>query len=297
MDTVRTPDDRFRDLPGYPFDPNYVEVDDTRLHYVDEGREDAEETFLCLHGEPSWSYLYRKMIPPLAEEGRVLAPDLPGFGRSDKWTNQEDYSFDSLYGAVEGFVEELDLDGVTLVAQDWGGILGLTAAAENPDRFRRLVPMNTGLPDGTQPMPEEWLQFRSFVEASRELPIGYMVDQGCVTTLSEEVKEAYEAPFPTAEHQAGALELPLRVPTDPEMDGAERIRRARETFEDWEKPTFVLFSEDDPITGPPAAEELRSVIPVSREQPEVYIEDAAHFLQEDAGERVAEHVLEFVRRS
>ncbi|MFW5928948.1 MAG: haloalkane dehalogenase [Halobacteriota archaeon] len=297
METVRTPPERFDELPGYPFDPNYVEVDGTRLHYVDEGEEDADETYLLLHGEPSWSYLYRKMIPPLADDGRALALDLPGFGRSDKWTRQEDYTFDALMGAVEGFLEALDLDGVTLVAQDWGGILGLTAAAENPERFRRLVPMNTGLPDGTQPMPDEWKQFRDFVAASEELPIGYMIDQGCYTSLSDEVKAAYDAPFPDAEHQAGALELPLLVPTSPDDDGAERVRRAREAFEDWDKPTFVLFSEDDPITGPPAAKVLRSQIPVSQEQPEVYVEDAAHFLQEDAGERIAEHVLEFVERT
>jgi haloalkane dehalogenase len=291
---LRTPEERFEDLPGYDYEPNYVEVDGTRLHYVDEGS--GEETFLCLHGEPSWSYLYRKMIPGLSEEGRVVVPDLPGFGKSDKWEEQDDYTFDALYGAVEGFVEELDLTDVTLVCQDWGGILGLPVAAQNPERFARLVPMNTGLQDGSAGMPEEWQQFHDFVEASEELPIGFLISEACYTDIPDDVKAAYEAPFPDASYQAGALELPLRVPTSPDDDGAEEIREAREILSEWDKPAFVLFAENDPITRP-AADDLRSLIPTAQDQPEVWVENAAHFLQEDAGERIAEHIVEFVERT
>ncbi len=293
---LRTPDERFENLPGYDYEPNYVEVDGTRLHYVDEGDGSGGETFLCLHGEPSWAYLYRKMVPGLAEQGRVVVPDLPGFGRSDKWEEQDDYTFGALYDAVEGFVEELDLTDVTLVGQDWGGILGLSVAARNQERFVRLVPMNTGLPDGTASMSDEWQQFHDFVEASDELPIGFLIDGACYTDLSDDVKEAYEAPFPDASYQAGALELPLRIPTSPDDDGADQIAETRELLSEWDKPAFVLFAENDPITRD-AAGDLRSLIPTADEQPEVWVENAAHFLQEDAGERIAEHIVEFVERT
>jgi len=293
---VRTPKERFEDLPGYDYGPNYVEVGDVRTHYVDEGDEDADETFLCLHGEPTWSYLYRKVIPPLAEEGRVVVPDLPGFGKSGKPTDEDDYTFSFLYDSLEGFVKELDLTNVTLVCQDWGGILGMSVAARNPERFARLVPMNTGLPDGTQKMPDEWVQFRDFVGASDELPFDFLIEAACVSDLSDEVKAAYEAPFPDASYQAGALALPFRVPTSPDDDGADEVAETREILSDWEKPCFVLFSEEDPITRS-SAPDLRAVIPTADEQPETWVESAGHFLQEDAGERIADHILEFVGRT
>jgi haloalkane dehalogenase len=293
---LRTPDESFQGLPGYDYDAEYAEVDEdgTRMAYVDEGT--GEETFLCIHGEPTWSYLYRKMIPTLAEEGRVVVPDLIGFGRSDKPEDDGDYTFASEYGWLETFVEELDLNNVTLVCQDWGGILGLSVAARNPERFARLVPMNTGLQDGSEDMPDEWKQFRDFVKNSEELPIGFLVDAACVSDLTEEVKAAYEAPFPDASYQAGALALPLRVPTSPDDPGAEKVRETRELLSEWEKPAFVLFSDSDPITGP-ARDDLRSLIPTADEQPDVWVEDAGHFLQEDEGERIAERIVEFVERT
>lgn len=294
---LRTPEERFESLPDYGYDAERVEVDEgIEMAYVDVGDDEADETFLCLHGEPTWSYLYRKMIPTLAAEGRVIVPDLVGFGRSDKPEDEEAYTFASEYGWLESFVKALDLTGVTLVAQDWGGILGLSVAARNPDRFARLVPMNTGLQDGSAGMPDEWEQFRDFVKGADKLPVGFLVDAGCVSTLDDEVKAAYEAPFPDASYQAGARALPLRVPTSPDDPGADEIRETRELLSDWEKPAFVLFSDSDPITGP-ARDDLRKLIPTAEEQPDVWVEDAGHFLQEDAGERVAERIVEFVRRT
>jgi len=292
---LRTPDDRFGDLPDFGYEANYAEVDDgIRMAYVDEGT--GDETFLCLHGEPTWSFLYRKMVPTLAEEGRVVVPDLVGFGRSDKPEDEKAYTYASEYGWLESLVEELDLTDVTLVGQDWGGILGLSVAARNPERFARLVPMNTGLQDGSAGMPDEWEQFRDFVNGADELPVGFLVDAGCVSSLDDEVKAAYEAPFPDASYQAGARALPLRVPTSPDDDGADEIRETRELLSDWDKPAFVLFSDSDPITTP-ARNDLRALIPTADEQPDVRVENAGHFLQEDAGERVAEHIIEFVYRT
>ncbi|MFW5983680.1 MAG: haloalkane dehalogenase [Halobacteria archaeon] len=297
---LSTPDERFEDLSGYDYDAEYVEVEageeTARIAYVDEGDEDGDETFLCLHGEPTWSYLYRKMIPTLSEKGRVVVPDLPGFGRSDKFEDEEDYTFASEYDALENFVKELDLTNTTLVCQDWGGILGLSVAARNPERFARLVPMNTGLQDGSAGMPDEWEQFRDFVKGADELPIGFLIDAGCVNDLSDEVKAAYEAPFPDGSYQAGARAMPLRVPTSPDDPGADEVAETRELLADWDKPAFVLFSDSDPITGP-ARDDLRALIPTADEQPDVWVEDAGHFLQEDAGERVAEHIVEFVERT
>src|SRR6056297_897639 len=229
MGLVRTPDEQFEDLPGYQYDANYVDVGGPEMAYVDEPG-DGDETFLCLHGEPTWSYLYRKMIPTLSEVGRVIAPDLIGFGRSDKWDDQSEYTYDAMYDTVERFVTELDLQEVTLVCQDWGGLLGLPVAANNPERFARLVPMNTGLPDGTQTMPDVWHQFKDMTKNAPELDVGQLVAAGCLNDLDDGVKAAYAAPFPDETHVAGARILPSRVPIEPDMAGAEVIADARETF-------------------------------------------------------------------
>ncbi len=302
MTVLRAPEDRFTDLPNFEYDPRYVTVGDTRLAYVEAGEGDAdgvrrgEETFLCLHGEPTWSFLYRKMLPVLAKRGRALAPDLPGFGRSDRWPDPDDYSYARLYDAVEGFVEALDLTDVTLVCQDWGGLLGLAVAAEHPDRFARLVPMNTGLPDGTQEMPEVWHRFRDIVETAETLRPERLVRAGCLSEPDEAVLAAYAAPFPDESHRAGARALPGLVPTDPADPAAASLREARERLGIWEKPAFVLFGDSDPITRDARAD-LRNLLPTAGEQPDVWIEGAGHFLQEDAGRRVAEAIVEFVDRT
>ncbi len=294
MGLLRTPEDAFDGLPAYGFEPNYVEVGEPRMAYVDVGA--GDETFLCLHGEPTWGFLYRKLVPTLRDEGRVIVPDAIGFGRSDKFDDPAAYTFDLHYDALVDFIETLDLDGVTVIGQDWGGILGLTAAAEYPGRVERLVPMNTGLPDGSADMPEIWHEFREFIETVEELRIARIVENGCLADLDEGVLAAYDAPFPTEAAKAGARAWPGLVPLSPDDPGADRVGAARDRLSDWDRPAFVLFSDSDPITGP-AREDLMSLLPTATEQPDTWIEGAGHFLQEDAGERVAEEIVKFVRRS
>jgi haloalkane dehalogenase len=300
---LTTPPERFDGLSDYDYEPRFLEVDvgreeRPRMAYVDVAGVDGggEETFLCLHGEPTWGYLYRRMIPGLGERGRVVVPDLVGFGRSDKFDSREDYTFDMHYRALASFIEGLDLSNVTLVCQDWGGILGLTYAAENPERFARLVPMNTGVPSGRQEMPPEWEEFRTFVERAEELPIGMLIQNACASDLSEEVVAAYEAPFHTEAAKAGAREFPDMVPRKGGGDGAERTRAAAGKLGEWEKPAFVLFSDSDPITRG-NRDPLRELIPTASDQPDVWVEGAMHFLQEDAGEEIAERIVAFVDRS
>lgn len=308
----RAPAERFEDLPGYDYEANYVDVgedpppddrtasrsddeDGPEMAYVDVTG-DGDETFLCLHGEPTWSYLYRTMIPTLSEAGRVVAPDMIGFGRSDKWPEQDDYTYGAMYDTVVRFVERLDLRNVTLICQDWGGLLGLPMAANNPDRFARLVPMNTGLMDGNQSMPDIWHEFKHMAAEDPDFDVGQLVEGGCLTDLSEAVVEAYRAPFPSEDHMAGARILPSRVPVAPDMEGAEIIGDATEALTDWEKPVFVLFSDSDPITHG-SRDFLRDLFPTATDQPDVWIEGGAHFLQEDRGEEIAEEVVDFVERT
>ncbi|MFB6178326.1 MAG: haloalkane dehalogenase [Halorientalis sp.] len=295
MGLVRADDDRFENLPGYPWDVQYVDVGGPEMAYVDvEG--DGDETFLCLHGEPTWSYLYRKMIPTLSEAGRVIAPDLVGFGRSDKWEDQDEYTYEAMYETVEQFVTELDLQNVTLICQDWGGLLGLPVAANNQERFARLVPMNTGLPDGTQSMPDIWHEFKDMAAEAPDFDVAQLIAGTCLADLDDDVEAAYGAPFPDESHKAGARILPSRVPIEPEMGGASIIGDARDTFEDWEKPVFVLFSDSDPITHG-SRDDLRTLFPTASEQPDTWIEGGGHFLQEDVGEDVAAAIVEFVDRT
>jgi haloalkane dehalogenase len=295
-----TPESAFEDLPDYDYEPRYVQIDapeNPEMAYVDTAPDgDTEETFLCLHGEPTWGFLYRKMIPTLAECGRVVVPDFLGFGRSDKYTDREAYDYDRHYDSLVQFVDTLDLRNVTLVCQDWGGILGLPVAVNNPDRFARLVPMNTDCPTGDQEMAEAWYEFRDFVERVEELPIGMLIENATATELSEAVLAAYEAPFPAEELKAGAREWPDMVPRTDGGDGAEITSDAREKLGDWDKPAFVLFADSDPITGG-ARDPLRELIPTASEQPDVWIEGAMHFLQEDAGAEIATEIVDFVDRT
>jgi len=294
METVQAPESAFDDVPNFDYDPQFVDTGEVEMAYVETGS--GDETFLCLHGEPTWGFLYRKMMPGLAERGRVVVPDLPGFGRSEKFTEQDDYTYERLFDAVESFITELDLEDVTLVCQDWGGLLGLPVAAANPDRFARLVPMNTGIPTGHGGMPDVWHDFREMMETAPDLDVGRVVAGGCATDLSEEVVDAYRAPFPDEDHLAGARTLPGMVPLDPDDEAAGYMQEARERFADWQKPVFVLFADSDPITKP-ARDDVASVFPTADDQPETWIEGAAHFLQEDAGERVAEEIVKFVDRT
>src|SRR5215203_5689210 len=237
MDAFRTPDERFADLSGYPFAPNYVEQDGLRLHYLDESPDDGRAPpVLLLHGEPTWSYLYRKVIPELTPTARAIAPDYFGFGRSDKPLRVEDYSFDRHTSSIRRLVEELDLRDLTIVVQDWGGPIGLRVAVEQPERVARLVIMNTGI-GGGRPPSDEWLRFRAFVRRhGTDLVPGRLVRISCVQPLDAEVEEAYSAPWPVPESKAGVLAFPEQVPTEPEHPNTQPLLALRDALGRWEKP-------------------------------------------------------------
>ena len=289
MDVFRTPDERFEGLPGYPFEPHYAEVGVLRLHYVDEGDGDP---VVCFHGEPTWSYLYRKMLPPLVAGGhRVICPDFAGFGRSDKPTDTGWYSYDRHVELMTELLNGLDLRGATVVVQDWGGGVGLRWATENPERVERLVILNTGLFTGR--VSKGFLAWREFAEKNPDLPIGTIVQGATTSELPDDVVAAYEAPFPNAESKAGAAMFPLLVPTEEDQPGAAEMARVMDDLSRWEKPALVAFSDSDPVFPfPRAGERFTDTIPSAGEQ--VRIEGAAHFLQEDRGEEIAEHVLRFL---
>ena len=289
MDVFRTPDDRFEDLPGYAFQPRYTEVGGLRMHHVDEGQ---GAPIVCFHGEPSWAYLYRRMLGPLVEAGhRVICPDLAGFGRSDKPTDRGWYSYDRHLEQVAGVLARLELTGATVVVQDWGGPIGLRWAVENSDRVERLVVMNTGLFTGR--VSKGFLRWRDFAERNPDLPVGFVVQGATSTELSDEVVAAYEAPFPTPESKAGAAQFPLLVPTEEGAAGAAEMLAVIDELRCWDKPALVAFSDADPVFPyPRAGDEFVSMIPGAGEQ--VRIEGASHFLQEDRGEQIAEHMLGFL---
>ncbi|MEX2211928.1 MAG: haloalkane dehalogenase [Gaiellaceae bacterium] len=289
MKSYRTPDDRFERLPGWPFAPRYLEQDGLRMHYVDEG---AGDPVLLLHGEPTWGYLYRKLIPPLAGIARVLAPDYFGFGRSDKPVEPAWYSYDSHYRSIERFALELDLSGLTVVVQDWGGPIGLRFAVEHPERVERLVILNTGIGAGRAPS-EEWLRFRAFVRrVGTELRAGALVRISCARELADDVEAAYDAPFPAPESKTGVLAFPELVPTELDHPSAPAMLAVREALTRWEKPALVLFSDSDPIFSPRAAERLAELLPGAL--PAEIVANAGHFIQEDAGEEVAGRVVTFL---
>ena len=295
MPLIRTPEERFSNLPDFPFVPHYVEVNGLRVHYIDEGR---GETILCLHGEPTWSYLYRKMIPILSAKHRVIAMDFIGFGRSDKFTEQSEYSFQMHCDILTGFINTLSLKQITLVVQDWGGPIGLRVVSEMPERFSRLVIMNTGLPTGDVPVSEAFLKWRRFVQNTPDLPIGQVIRMGMAngSKIPSEVVSAYEAPFPDASYKAGAVAWPLLVPIHYDDAGAAEMRQTREFLSKCEKPTLAMFSDEDPITSG-GDRFFRKLIPSAKDQPDIVIKDAGHFLQEEKGEEIAQHILKFMQRT
>jgi haloalkane dehalogenase len=290
---LRTPEERFANLPGYPFAPHYVEADGLRIHYVDEGPLEAPPVLL-LHGEPSWSYLYRKMIPPIAAAGwRVVAPDLVGFGRSDKPSGRDDYTYARHVAWMWGVFEALGLDQITLFCQDWGGLIGLRMAAEHEERFARIVAANTGLPTGDQSMGRAFEAWQRASQRGETLPVGAIVRSGCKTPLTDEVVAAYDAPFPDESYKAGARQFPLLVPTTPDDPASEANRQAWQVLARWRKPFLTVFSDGDPITH--GSERIfQQLVPGAQGQPHTIIAGAGHFLQEDAGEQLARTVLDFV---
>jgi haloalkane dehalogenase len=290
MDALRTPDERFAALPGFPFAPHYVDaLSGLRMHYVDEGPRAAPHTFLCLHGQPTWAYLYRRMIPAFAAAGaRVVAPDLYGFGRSDKPRDEAWYAFTRHRDSLSAFVERLDLRSITLVCQDWGGILGLTLPMDMPERFARLVVMNTTLGTGDAPLGEGFLAWRAWSNKSPDMDVAKLMQRACPHLAPAEAA-AYAAPYPDATFKAGVRRFPNLVPDSPDADGAALSRRARDWLQrEWRGPTFMAVGATDPVLGPPVMANLRAVI---RGCPEPYVlPQAGHFVQE-WGEEVAARAL------
>jgi haloalkane dehalogenase len=298
VDVLRTPDERFVDLPGYLFEPHYVEVASpdgsaVRVHYLDEGPADGQ-IVLLLHGEPSWSYLYRHMIRVLVAAGlRAVAIDLVGFGRSDKPASRDDYTYQTHVDWTWAAVEAIGLDAITLFGQDWGGLIGLRLVGEHPERFARVVAANTFLPTGDSHPGDAFLAWQRFSQETPELRIGRIVNGGCVADLAPEVVAAYDAPFPDETYKQGARQFPLLVPTSPDDPAAPANRTAWESLGQFDRPFLCAFSDSDAITrgtdGP-----LRSHIPGAAGQPHITVTGAGHFLQEDKGHQLAGIVADFV---
>ena len=293
MTALRTPDDRFANLPGYKFEPHYAEINGLRMHYLDEGPRDAAPVLL-LHGEPSWCYLYRKMVPIITAAGhRAVAPDFAGFGRSDKPAKIEDYSYQLHVDMLVALVEHLDLRNATLAGQDWGGLIGLRVATEHEGRFARIVAANTFLPTGDGKPGEAFMRWRTFATTSPVFDIGRVIQGGTTTELSDDIVAAYNAPFPDDTYKAGARAFPALVPITPDDPAAPANRKAWEVLERWEKPFLCAFSDGDPITrGGDRAFQAR--VPGTKGQPHTTIAGGGHFLQEDKGEELARVIVDWL---
>ncbi len=301
MKALRTPDERFAHLSSYPFSPHYLNVDDTesgelRMHYVDEGPREAP-VVLMLHGEPSWSYLYRKMIPPIVAAGyRAIAPDLIGFGRSDKPTQLGDYTYLRHVNWVRSLLDQLQLDEITLVCQDWGGLIGLRLVGEQPERFARVVAANTMLPTGDHPAGAAFLKWREYSQTVPDFNVGKIIAKAVTCVLNADEIAAYDAPFPDDSYKAGARRFPMLVPVTPDDPAAPANRAAWESLMKFTQPFLTAFSDKDPITAA-AAPILRKLVPGCQGQPHTTIENGGHFLQEDQGEKLATVVIDFIRAS
>jgi haloalkane dehalogenase len=285
MDAIRTPDELLEDLPDFPFAPRYREVDGLRIAHVDEG---DGPPVVFFHGEPTWSFLWRKVIPPVRDAGfRCIAGDQPGFGRSDKPVDRDWYSYDRHTAFAATLLEDLDLRDATIVVHDWGGPIGLRLAVEHPDRIARLVLMDTGLFTGRQRMTDAWKAFRNFVARTDDPPVGLLVRRACHTDPGDAVVAAYDAPFPSVASKAGAIAFPLILPTTPDAPGAAAGQRVQEALAQDRRPTLTLWAEADPVLPPQAAERFTAAI--GREPPR-FVEGASHFLQEDRGEWIGREI-------
>jgi haloalkane dehalogenase len=291
MEAYRTPDSQFENLPGYPFAPNYLDFSGLRMHYVDEG---AGDPVLLMHGEPDWSYLYRKMIPPLTARFRCIAPDYLGFGRSDKPLRIEDYTYDLHARSIAHLVERLDLRDITVVVQDWGGPIGLRVATEMRDRFKRLVVLNTGLFASSKSWPTPgFMQWRNFAERTGlDLPVGRIMQLSTATELDDATLAAYEAPWPVRESKAGVAAFPLLVPLTAEDPNAQAMLRVMDALRAWNVPALVCWSDGDPVFPLKAGDAMAALLPGSGGRVHE-LSGAGHMLQEDRGEDIARLILDF----
>ncbi|MGB0114721.1 MAG: haloalkane dehalogenase [Ilumatobacteraceae bacterium] len=299
MKTLRTPDERFTDLPDYPFEPQYAEIPDgdggtLRVHYLDEGPSDAAP-ILLMHGEPSWSYLYRKMIPLLVDAGhRVIAPDLVGFGKSDKPTEMSDYTYARHVEWMESLlIDRLDLTDATFFGQDWGGLVGLRVVTAHPDRFARIVIGNTGLPTGDGPMSDAFMAWQKFSQETPKFDVGFLVGSATVSDLSDAEIAAYDAPFPDDSYKAGARIFPTLVPTSPDDPAAEANRAGWKVLEAWDKPLITCFSDSDPVTAGGDAIFQRRV-PGAAGQPHTTVAGGGHFFQEDVSAELSKILIDAI---
>ncbi len=289
-EVLRTPDSAFADLPDFPFQPRYFEWDGIRMHYLDEGSGDP---VVLLHGEPTWSFLYRKVIPPLVASGyRCIAPDYVGLGRSDKPVDDEFYTYDMHTSSVAALLGSLELSAATVVGQDWGGPIGLRYAVEHPEVVTRLVVLNTGLFTGRGSMSDTWMQFREWVGRTPDLPVDFLMSRSQAHPWGEDVLSAYNAPFPSSAHKAGIRRFPMMVPLDAGDPGAAEMMRVREKLATWKRPAYILFSTGDPIFSTRTGERLAELIPGADGLDT--IEGAGHFLQEDQGEEVGTRIARWL---
>jgi haloalkane dehalogenase len=288
-DAIRTPDELLQGLPDFPFAPHFREFEGLRLAHLDEGE---GKPVVFFHGEPTWSFLWRKVIPPVLEAGyRCIAPDLPGFGRSDKPVDLDWYSYDRHTAAVAPLLEQLDLRDATVVVHDWGGPVGLRLATEHPDRIARIVVLDTGLFTGHQKMTDAWRAFRDFVERTEDLPIGFLVRGACKRDPGDEVIAAYDAPFPNQESKAGARAFPLMLPTSPDMPGAEAGQRVLDAMQADGRPKLVLWADSDPVIPLDVGRRFAQALGTDVEH---VIADASHFLQEDAGPEIGARIADWL---
>jgi haloalkane dehalogenase len=293
---LRTPDECFANLADFPFAPKYVEVDGLRVHYVDEGPAVANP-ILLMHGEPTWCYLYRKMIPVLVAAGhRCVAPDLIGFGKSDKLARRHDYTYQFHVDVIDGFVRALNLNHVTLFGQDWGGLIGIRVLVDNPARFERLIAANTGLPTGEHKPSDGFLRWLEYSQTVAEFHVGGIVKGGCATRPPAEVVAAYDAPFPHDAYKEGARMFPNLVPITPDNPASQANRAAWEKLSHWPGKVLTLFSDQDPVTAG-GFKPFQKLLPGAKDQPHEIIEGAGHFLQEDKGEEIARKIVAWLRTS
>jgi haloalkane dehalogenase len=289
-EAVRTPEETLEGLPDFPFAPHYREVDGLRLAHVDEG---DGRPVVFIHGEPTWSFLWRKVIPPVRDAGfRCIAPDLAGFGRSDKPVDIDWYSYDRHAAMTATLLEELDLREATVVVHDWGGPIGLRMAVEHADRIDRIVILDTGLFTGRQRMTDAWIAFHDFVERTEDLPIGFLVRGACKSDPGDQVIAAYDAPYPTVASKAGARAFPMMIPRSPEEPGAAAGQVVQDALREDDRPMLVLWADSDPILPPHVGERFAEAVGGPPPRP---IENASHFLQEDQGPLIGSLIADWLR--